>query len=351
MKPPAMRRTLSLFDLEAIRHALSDPEQVAALLNLERSKTERRKWHCPRHGGSSLSLTVGADRTLRAKCFGCDFAGDVFYLIAEVEGASGFAQTVAIAAELAGVGPSVGPRAERRTPAPILVAAPVYPPAAELAALLNACTTQSTSSELVSPYLDEILMSYLQSRAIDAQTAVARGLVYQLPSSATVPAWATCGRPWSQSGHRLLCPLYDHHGELRSVRAWRPGETAPKRVAPKGFSTSGLVLADVWGQAMLRGEASPSKVIITEGEPDFFTIATGGMLLDERPAVLGVASGSWTSDIAARVPNGCEVRIATDNDEAGDRYAAEIATTLKHRCTVHRVRLRADLNDVAQGAA
>jgi hypothetical protein len=343
-------RAAARYDVAAIRHALTDPAHVAEALGLERSRTERSKWRCPRHGGMALSLRVGADGTLQCRCFGCDFAGDVLALIAEREGPDAkFAQVVERAADLAGIGPSAAPIIGRTyTPKPKALA---YPPLDEVEALLDACTTMLPGADLASCYQDEDLRRYLAGRAIDPEDAWRRGLVYHLPMDARVPSWAVCGQPWTQSGHRLLCPLFDRRGALRSVRAWRPGSTAPKRVAPKGFTTAGLVLADLWGQAMLQGQGDHMHVAIVEGEPDFLTLATGGRLLDERPAILGVASGSWTDELAARIPDGAELRIATDPDHAGDAYAKTIAATLATRCRVLRVRLHTDINDAAMEAA
>jgi DNA primase len=94
------------YDIRDIRLRLADPEQVASKLDLKRSKEERYKWSCPRHGGSSLSLKRGRDGTLQVKCFGCDLSGDVFALIAEVFGTRTFAQALKAAAELVGVSES-----------------------------------------------------------------------------------------------------------------------------------------------------------------------------------------------------------------------------------------------------
>jgi Toprim-like len=207
------------------------------------------------------------------------------------------------------------------------------------------------STELPSLYESCALTAYLTKRRIDSSQALARGLVFHLPSNALVPSWAACGQPWPKSGHRIICPVFDARGELRSVRAWSPTATERKRVAPKGFSTSGLVLADLLGQAMLRGDAKSSRVLIFEGEADLVCAASMGRLLDaERPAMIGVVSGAWTAEIAARIPDGAEVRIATDADSAGDLYASKIAISLRARCTVLRVRTQRDFNDEVRHA-
>lgn len=337
------------YDIMEIRRRLADPDDVAKRLGISPSRKERKKWICPRHGGSSLSLAVGRDGTLWAHCFGCDFAGDVLSLINETLGLTSTRAVIELAAELAGVSASATPLPPHR----LLPATPepTYPPVDEVHALFDACVVRSAHGELASLYLDPELEIYLRGRAIDPERAWRCGLIYHLPKNAQVPSWARCGVPWPRSGHRLLVPLFDAHGEMRSVRAWRPGSESPKRVAPKSYTTRGLVCADLWGQALLRGEGTNPKVVIVEGEPDFLTLASRGRLLDVRPAIFAVSSGSWTHDLAARIADGSTVIIATDPDSAGDRYAEEIARTLVPRCRVMRKRLTTDLNDAAMEAA
>ncbi|WP_434348144.1 hypothetical protein ACN6A1_10615 [Myxococcus virescens] len=71
--------------------------------------------------------------------------------------------------------------------------------------------------------------------------------------------------------------------------------------------------------------------------PDFLTRATDySEAAEGAPAVLSVLSGSWTTALAARVPNGTIVGIDTHQDAAGERYARTIAATLAERCRLKR---------------
>ena len=145
------------------------------------------------------------------------------------------------------------------------------------------------------------------------------------------------GKPWREAGIHLLLSVFDSTGAIRGLRGWRFGKEQPKRTAMAGFSVKGLILADMWGVAMLRGEGHPRNVLITEGEPDFLVAATRWGLLEEpRTATIGVVAGAWSEDLAARVPSGCTVILATDHDAAGERYAASIAATLADRCVLQR---------------
>ena len=102
-----------------VRQALSDPRRVAELLQLqEGSKPETSGGllvRCPSHGESnaSCSLTRGPDGTLRAKCFACDFSGDVFSVIAAVKGLDprrDFPAVLQVGADLAGISVPDGSR-------------------------------------------------------------------------------------------------------------------------------------------------------------------------------------------------------------------------------------------------
>jgi len=85
---------------------------------------------------------------------------------------------------------------------------------------------------------------------------------------------------------------------------------------------------------MLRGEKKPGSVVIAEGEPDMVSYSCRAA---EDEAVIGIGSGLWTQEHAKKIPNGTLVTIATDQDEAGERYAQEVIKTLNNRCPVWRL--------------
>lgn len=142
---------------------------------------------------------------------------------------------------------------------------------------------------------------------------------------------------WFQRGFRILFPLYDAQGRLRSVIARRTrGTEGPKSVPPTQRSRTGFVLADINGQRLLAGELHVERgvrldVVIAEGEADVCCWAIAPAEDGAQRAVLGVTSGAWTSEIAARIPAGARVVIATDLDEPGDKYATQILRTLASR--------------------
>lgn len=203
-------------------------------------------------------------------------------------------------------------------------------------------------------------VEWLMSRGIDPKIAAERDLGRVLPGfGRKLPRWATIGgKTWAEAGIRLVLPVYDASGELAGVRGrWTgpagvaeapedgPGEleARAKEVAPWGQRSAGLVFANAAGRAMLRGEGVSDVVTVVEGGADFLTLAT----LTDAP-VIGVFAGSWTAELAARVPNGAQVLLATHADRVGEGYARQVAATLLRRCEVARLRLPlgCDLNDM-----
>lgn len=321
---------------------------LCAELGIERSKTESGKYVCPRHGGGSLSVRVNrGDGMVQVRCFGCDFGGDAFALIAEVRGLSvraDFRRVLIEAATLAGLWGVVDELSGERSTGNVARETfhgkqaappprpardePTYPDAGELAALWGAAGAVAA---------DDAARAMLAGRGLDAGAVDGAELARVLPTSATLPAWCSKGRrSWLETGHRLLLPVYDAAGVMRSVRAWRiEGDgDAPKRLPPTGHKAGGVALANEIAIAMLAGTFVPRRVLIAEGEADYLTWAT--RRLAEVTAIVGVFSGAWSAELAARVPSGARVIVRTHHDASGDKYAEQINVTLRDRCSVLR---------------
>jgi hypothetical protein len=219
----------------------------------------------------------------------------------------------------------------RPPPPPVEAPPPARPPAAELAQLWAACL----------PVLDDVEVSgWLRSRGLDAGDVELHDLARALPCDLAVPAWARFrGASWGAAGYRAILPMCDAEGRLSSVRARAIRKVAgPKALAPAGSEVRGLVLADGLARQGLAGEALEiRRVVVTEGEPDYLTWAAHYSDADESaPAVLGIVAGSWTAELAARIPDGAEVTIASHHDRSGDGYAAAIVASLAGRCVLRR---------------
>lgn len=201
---------------------------------------------------------------------------------------------------------------------------------------------------------DDEAAGYLGSRGItevdvlagaEAARALRRGI--------ELPAWASvAGRPWSETGHRIVVPLYDFTGRMMSVLARSVDRgTRPKSVGTSGYQRRGLVMAGGYGRQMLMSGDNGSlhhmenfRLTIFEGEVDLLRgLATGAddvanenyQTASVRGA-LGIMSGSFTRDIASRVPSRSTVVLATDGDEQGDKYADEIRRLIGNRVTYER---------------
>jgi cell wall assembly regulator SMI1 len=202
---------------------------------------------------------------------------------------------------------------------------------------------------------DEEVSAYLHGRDIDPDETdrldLARALPRDYRATYTIHAPDGVPRTWAETGYRLIVPMYDHRGEFRSVLAHDLTRSRPARKSTTRGERKGLVMANPIGWILLaqgrapigRGD-TPQVVWVAEGETDFLSTACG----PDRdstwggptaPAVIGVVAGSWTAELAARIPDGSYVLVGTDHNPAGDRYAQSIADTLCHRCNVRRVRI------------
>lgn len=328
-----------------IRNALVDPWGLCEKLGLTRgAKRQAGRGAlvcCPVHGerDPSCSVTVGPDGTIRVRCFACDFSGDALGLVAQVRGLStrtAFAEVLAEAAELAGLislaydlRQGRPPREYEPPPPPEPRPEPEYPPGDEVQALWESAGPVSR---------DQDCAATLIGRRIDPSVAREQNLVRAIGRGSAMPPWATKGgRSWLETGHRILLRVWDASGVCRSVRAWRTksgDETLPKRLPPAGRRSSGLVLANRPAVGMLLGRTRPREVVIVEGEPDWLVWSTR----DPGVPVVGVGSGWWTAEHAARIPNDADVWIRTHTDAAGERYAAHVAETIGDRCAIWRKR-------------
>jgi hypothetical protein len=183
----------------------------------------------------------------------------------------------------------------------------------------------------------------LLARSIDPASLTDLDLARALPRAGTLPRWAACaGRSWAESGHSLLVPLRGADGALVSLHARAiGGSVEPKGLSPAGHSSAGLIMACPFAEQILRlglprwwRYSEPPTVIVCEGVPDFLTNAAHFGEWEYAPATLGVLSGAWSLDVAARIPDGWRVLVRTHGDAAGRKYREQIAASLCSRCRV-----------------
>ena len=238
---------------------------------------------------------------------------------------------------IAGIDPTApaSPPPPRRPTPP-----PARPPAGELAAVWASSLPLG---------LEPNLKAAWRARGIDVAHVEDRDLARALPLDANLPRWAWgAGHAWNSGEHRLLVPMFDSCGRLASLhaRAATTPKGVPKGLSPVGCTIAGTVMADPLARLLLAGlacgDGEPSAavvrrndVVIAEGVPDWLTWATHwGDAAEGAPAVLGIISGSWTDDIASRIPDGTRVVVRQHADSGGEKYTAQIVATLAGRCRV-----------------
>ena len=263
------------------------------------------------------------------KCYRCDAKGDAVTLASYLSGQSGTVNAaVREACERVGLlAPGSAPVLPPRKPANTDVH-PSYPSQGEVSAMVRQLFAIDYAPDLAAA-------SWVASRGLDVRRVAKLGAVVALMKDAEVPHWARCrGRPWSQSGHRLVAPLCDSKGALRSLHARQIDAAAadmPKGTNPAGFDVRGLVLACPRARRMLAGQEQVSKVLITEGLPDWLTWTHHFDVHSDPVATFGVVAGAWTKDFAAKLAPGTEVLLAGHNDAAGQAYVRKIIETLRDR--------------------
>jgi excisionase family DNA binding protein len=221
---------------------------------------------------------------------------------------------------------------------------PPRPPEPEILAFLDQC---------VAVPQDQATAEQLESAGIPADRVRRYDLARAIASDAHCPPWARSGRAtWWAHGYRLVVPLWDAKGRVRSVRACRLGPASASAGADpvdpaKGaepWKPIGLVMADLAFLALLRHPSIPpgdhryaaeaaSKhgIVVACGVRSYLLQATTVQEKGfDRAPVVGVLAGAWTADLAAAVPAGCAVRILED-EGSGEHAAEEVLPTLRAR--------------------
>jgi DNA primase len=244
---------------------------VVEYLRLRGHKVVGRMFACP----SPTHSDVHASASARGEvwyCHGCGAKGNLVGLVAQLEGCS-----IREAMDRLGKQPTL----YVPTPPP----KPVYPSKADVSKLL----------ELAKPV------------DWDRTGDVPLKLAFEL-GPGELPAWASTWRG------RVIVPLYDCLGTLRSFVARAKGPSSAKSLTPRSFGTKGLAFCTP-GLHVAKG----ARVVIAEGEMDY--LAARHLSKD----VIGVRSGSWTNGWRRLVERAAAtVQVCTDNDPAGHRYAREI---------------------------
>lgn len=324
--------------------AMGVPELCAAL-GIERSRSERGRWSCPRHGGGSLSVKVKEGQVF-AFCHGCgEVKGDAFALVAAAYGLNtrrDFRKVLDIAASIAGVRLDEGkpfvpaPRPPRRV-------APTEPekPQLDIDIFDRIASTMLARGPL--PGDDEVA-SYLEKRklldltveagwgALPATPQAQKVLFDELVALVGLDAMKasgladSSGRGFRDQAHRLLIPwrTHDVDGLVQTLQR-RVVAGEGKYMMPIGrVTTSPFVVVDD-----LEELEDSTPIALTEGAID--TLVLRAHLRSEGiPALVMGLPGvhSWRTEWSRLLANR-HVRIAFDDDKAGNEEAPKMLARCK----------------------
>lgn len=208
-----------------------------------------------------------------------------------------------------------------------------YAPQKGVEGLWNACHPVA---------LDSDAGRYLSARGFDVARLPWLELVREAPPYAAPLDW------WPSAWLRrwpLMFPAYDAKGELVSLHGRALANIEPKTRWPYRCSASGLLFADIMGVTFLRQCSRGASVdgldavVVAEGATDTLKLSEvvdGG---ECAFAVLGYVAGSKQAFAGIDWPVHAPCLVATDDDAAGDRYAAEVRRALHWRTSVFRVRV------------
>lgn len=347
-----------------VRRALVDVPALCEALGLERSKSERAKYVCPRHGGGSLSVRVARDRSIQVRCFGCDLAGDVFTLIAEARGwnpRTDFREILIEGARIAGLWAIVGELEGRgaTTPAkPKPIAAPKPPPVPDEPPPLDSDTFDAIVAKLtelapltkqsdVCSYLGERGLLSLASRAgwfalppARDQGRVLSALTERFGMETLERSRLVKGGRIVWSDHRLCIPWRSPGVsgivctlQRRIIRAPRDG-SEPKYVFPAGARPRYPYV----NVEDLEELGADTAIAYVEGAVD--ALALGAICRRDGAdvLVLGVPGvKNWRREWAD-LARGRVACIALDADAAGEDAVNEMLRDLANASSVRRWR-------------
>ena len=182
------------------------------------------------------------------------------------------------------------------------------------------------------PNNDECI-DFLKTRNLNLKALAKSGVVRFTPKRSDYiwPEWWPAGRSnlW-----RVVVPAFDESGKFVSLhgRAIRSPESAPKTLWPKGYEAKGLFMPNRFAVKMLKGlDVELEGVLFVEGLTDFLKCAAEVEDLGMKLAVLGGASGAFSSISKLSIPKNIKVYIGTDPDEQGREYANKIKQQLSDR--------------------
>jgi DNA primase len=361
---PSIRQREKLLGKEDLRALLASPAEVAAALGLCTRRTGNGNvlvlcpWHAERN--PSCSLFVGAQQDLRVHCYACGAGGDVFALIAQVNGLDIRKDFVGVLHEArALVGAHVGLAAGQAEPSLSVARRKAPRPEPGLSAALYhavAWAWLSLCAEHQELCLERQERSrgrdYLAERGLLLQ-ADAAGIVSlpdtihdarvvvgqlrfggserrafssdQLDAAGIVKLGEHGGYAFRWPEHLVLIPWVDRRGAITAVQQRYVGTDEPlnKYVWPPGRAAH-----QPFGVEVLRNKRNVD-IVIVEGALDVLARRELANMHGEDIDVIGIASaGSPLAGLPIDLLRGKRVRVAVDRDAAGERAASALRKAL-----------------------
>ena len=224
----------------------------------------------------------------------------------------------------------------------------VRPPQDELQSLWSASTSVEAALEQPASFANQLSKWMIDRRfspkLLDT-TACIR--ILPLPNDYKYPDWFS--HQWGGI-YRIAAPCFEPDGKFASIHcrsvAYSRGRqpSGSKTRWPTGYEAGGLLMANPIAQSMMSGKLASSidGFLICEGITDFMRACEQAHRESMRLAIVAGTSGSYKSLSKIKIPEDLNVFIATDSDDSGDDYAAEICDQLPQ----HKLfRVPLELND------
>jgi DNA primase len=307
---------------------------------------------CPAHddGTPSCSVRDADDGTVAVRCFGCELAGDIFHLVAAVEGLNITADFPAVLRRTADLaGHDLDASADKRPPPPPRPHVPAGPPpladerfAAIVAPILYCGSLDADNSGAAD------VVRYLAGRGL-LEAARADGWA-ALPPIACQGTWARAlwdaadenfdgyqppftrddldragllGRDGFVHPEARLCiPWRDPSGIVVGLQRRRLDHGEPKYVHPRGRPQR-------WPFGVERSEGIPFDVplVFVEGAVDVLALRSLLAERGEAAIVVGLPGLTWRAGWA-QLASGRVAGVGIDTDAAGEAKVRNIADDL-----------------------
>tara|TARA_A100001515_G_C4569826_1_gene209381 strand:+ start:93 stop:1094 length:1002 start_codon:yes stop_codon:yes gene_type:complete len=263
--------------------------------------------------------------TERWKCSACDATGNIFDLVSlslyEV-----FAGDLPQFSQLkAWIGNIPKQHYKKNKYVEPDVEVPEYPPAEEVRDLIMSATP-------IWDCKDARILEWCEARKLDPKKMPAGIMDPDYDCEKLTQVQTSRGNvcPWWPSQWKkefnILIPLVDFQGNLVSVVGRSTWSRRRKSTVPISFSTKNLYFANKHARRFLDREETPENIWFTEGEIDYLTIAQLGQ------PVIGIRAGSMDMISSMKWQAHQTVFVATDNDDAGHKYAMQIAERVYPAC-------------------